>query len=98
MEISEKPEHIEMFVEKSMQRKIPRDPDDQQYPSQQDIKQLYQKIKKLEEHWRFTKCDVKVNELIDVINELVKEIKALKSKQEKMRKPIQLRGNINSGD
>lgn len=39
-----------------------------------------EEIKKLEEHWRFTKCDVKVNELIDVINELVKEIKALKSK------------------
>jgi hypothetical protein len=54
-----------------------------------------EEIKKLEEHWRFTKCDVKVNELIDVINELVKEIKALKSKQGKMRKPIQLKGNIN---
>lgn len=49
-----------------------------------------EEIKKLDEHWRFTKCDVKVNELIDVINELIKEVEELKLKQEKLRKPCYL--------
>lgn len=39
-----------------------------------------------------------IDGLIDRVLKLEEEVKELKSKQEKMRKPIQLRGNINSGD
>lgn len=39
-----------------------------------------------------------IDGLIDRVIKLEEEVETLKSKQEKMRKPIQLRGNINSGD
>jgi predicted transcriptional regulator len=36
----------------------------------------------------------KINDLVGAINKLQEEVEDLKSKQEKMRKPIELKGNI----